>query len=115
MANYNDLPAYKASYDLVLEIFKQVKEFNKEYKYTIGENIKKESIKLLMLIYKANSTRDKGKIILRAREKLEVIRMLVRITKDLHQINTKKLVLLNKKIEKVSKQLTGWQKSLKNN
>jgi hypothetical protein len=33
--------------------------------------------------------------------------------KDLHQINIKKFVQINKQVENVSKQLTGWQKSLK--
>ena len=35
MITYNHLPVYKASYDLMLEIFRVVKEFNREYKYTI--------------------------------------------------------------------------------
>ena len=35
MATYDNLPVYKASYDLLVEIFQFVKTFNKEYKYTI--------------------------------------------------------------------------------
>ena len=34
MALYNELPVYKATYDLLLGIFKFTKEFSKEYKYT---------------------------------------------------------------------------------
>jgi len=35
MATYDNLPVYKASYDLLLLIFNVVKEFKKEYKYTL--------------------------------------------------------------------------------
>jgi hypothetical protein len=39
-----ELPIYKATYDLVLVVFRLVKNFTKEYKYTLGESIKKDSI-----------------------------------------------------------------------
>jgi hypothetical protein len=42
MAVYNFLPVYKTSYELLLELFRFTKDFNKEYKYTIGESIKKD-------------------------------------------------------------------------
>jgi len=37
MAYYNDLPVYKFSYDLLLAVFLSAKNFNKDYRYTIGE------------------------------------------------------------------------------
>jgi hypothetical protein len=61
MALNNELPVYKATYDLLLEIFKFTKEFGKEYKYTVGENLKKQTIDLLTLIYRANSRKDNKK------------------------------------------------------
>lgn len=39
MAIYLHLPVYKASYDLLVELFKFTKDFNREYKYTLGESI----------------------------------------------------------------------------
>ena len=47
MALYSDLPVYKSTYDLLLAIFSFTKEFGKEYKYTVGERLKKETIELL--------------------------------------------------------------------
>jgi len=38
MARYDDLPVYKAGYDLWLAIFFMYKKFNKDYKYTMGES-----------------------------------------------------------------------------
>ena len=113
MALHSELPVYKASYDLLLEIFQFTKEFSKEYKYTVGESLKNETIELLTLIFRANSRTDKLQVLQEARERIEVIRLFIRLMKDLHQINIKKFVQVNQKVEEVSRQLTGWQKSLK--
>jgi hypothetical protein len=62
-----------------LEIFLFTKEFSKEYKYTVGESLKKETIDLLPLIFRANSRSDKNAVLQQARESIEVIRLLARI------------------------------------
>ena len=113
MALYNELPIYIAIYDLLLAIFKFIKDFSKEYKYTVGESLKKETIELLTLIYRANSRHQKDDVLQQAREQIEVIRLLIRVMKDMRQINIEKFVKINEVIENVSKQLTGWQKSVK--
>jgi|TARA_B100000959_G_scaffold129935_1_gene136351 hypothetical protein len=113
MGRYNELPVYKASYDLLLEIFRFTKNISKEFKYTVGESLKKETTKLITLIYRANSKKDKYDVIQEARERIEIIRLFIRLMKDLKQISIKRFVLVNKQIENVSKQLTGWQKKIK--
>lgn len=35
MGLHNELPVYKASYDLLIAIFEFSRHFNKEYKYTV--------------------------------------------------------------------------------
>jgi hypothetical protein len=47
MAKYDELPVYKVSYDLLLEIFRFTKEFNREFKYTVGESLRKETLELI--------------------------------------------------------------------
>ncbi len=112
MVTYDELPVYKATYDLLLEMFHFTKDFKKEFKYTVGESLKKETIELITLIYRANSRTDKRATLQTAREHIEVIRLLVRLMKDIQQISIKRFVNVNKQIENVSKQLTGWQKSV---
>ena len=57
MMIYDNLPVYKIAYDLNIELFMLVKSFEREYKYTLGEKLKNNSLKLIINIYKAN--RDK--------------------------------------------------------
>ena len=69
-------------------------------------------MKLMLLIYRANSSEDKRYSgISEAREVLEVIQLLLRLTKDLKQITLEDFVSLSKNIENISKQLLGWQRS----
>ena len=72
MKLHNELPVYKATYDLLLDVFKFTKEFGKEYKYTVGESLKKHTIDLLTLIYRANSRKDKQEVLQEAREGVEL-------------------------------------------
>ena len=111
MAIYNHLPVYKASYDFLVELFRFTKDFSREYKYTLGESIKKETIEMITNIYRANSNYSKAAIIQSARENVEVIRLYLRLLKDLKQVNLKKFVCLNEKVESVSRQLSAWQRS----
>jgi hypothetical protein len=57
VALFTNLPVYKLGYDFLLEIYKRTKTFSREYKFTIGEKMKQESLDLLINIYKANKSR----------------------------------------------------------
>ncbi len=59
MSRYDELPVYKATYDLLIGIFRFTKDFSREYKYTVGEKLKNETLDLIILIYRANSKKIK--------------------------------------------------------
>ncbi len=114
MSTYDNLPVYKVSYDLLLELFCFTKNFSREYKFTIGESIKNETINMITNIYRANSAQSSRKDMIQlARENTETIRLFLRLLKDLKQINLEKFIRLNEKIESVSKQLAAWHRSSK--
>ncbi len=111
MSTYDNLSVYRASYDLLVELFRFTKNFSREYKFTLGENIKKETVEMITNIYRANSSfLGRKEKIQSARENVETIRLFLRLLKDLRQVDLKKFVFLNEKIESVSRQLTGWEK-----
>ena len=43
MALYYDLPVDRDTYKLILKIFECTKDFSKEYKYTLGQDMKKNA------------------------------------------------------------------------
>ena len=54
MALYYDLPVYRDTYRLVLKIFEVTKDFPKEYKYSLGQDMKRDALQLVRRIYRAN-------------------------------------------------------------
>ena len=113
MSMYDQLPVYKSSYDLLLQIFEQKKQFPRDFRYTVGERLSSEGMELIIHIFKANRIEAKGEFLLKARENIEVIRLLFRLMKDLKQISLKRFIAINEKIEEVSRQLAGWMKTVR--
>ena len=44
MALYYELPVYRDVYNLILMIFECTKDFSKEYKYTLGQDMKRDAL-----------------------------------------------------------------------
>ena len=54
MALYYDLPVYRDTYRLILKIFEYTKDFSREYKYTLGQDMKRDALQLVRSIYRAS-------------------------------------------------------------
>ncbi|MFQ3170787.1 MAG: hypothetical protein ACI9DG_000811 [Oleispira sp.] len=59
MALYYDLPVYQDTYQLTLKIFEVTKDFPKEYKYSLGQDMKRDALQLVRGIYRANKSTAK--------------------------------------------------------
>ena len=59
MALYYDLPVFKDVYQMTLRIFQVTTNFPREYKFTLGQDLKRDCILLVRYIYRANKTKDK--------------------------------------------------------
>lgn len=112
MALFNELSVYKIGYDFLLEIYHRTKGFPREYKFSLGEKMKQASLDLLIDVYKANKSRKEARIthIENARQSVETLRLLLRISKDLQLLSAKGFASLSMMIQDLSKQLTAWQK-----
>jgi hypothetical protein len=59
MALYYELQVFKDVYTLVQKVFLYTQEFPREYKYTLGQDMKRDAIQLVRSIYRANKAKDK--------------------------------------------------------
>ena len=55
MAQYQHLPIYKVTYELLQQITKVTKDFPRDYKHSLGAKLREEVVDLVVFIYKANS------------------------------------------------------------
>lgn len=60
MALYTELPLYRDTYQLILKVYEITKEFSKEYKYTLGQDMKRDALQLMRSIYRANKRRERA-------------------------------------------------------
>ncbi len=58
-ALYYDLPVYQDTYHLILKVFELTREFPREYKYTLGQDMKRDGLVLVRSIYRANKAKEK--------------------------------------------------------
>jgi len=111
MAQYHHLPIYKLTYDLLLRTMQVTKEFPREFKYTLGQRLKDEIMELVVLIYRANSARDKQTHIDGILERVQVVQLLIRLAHDMRILARKHYADLAEKTDSLARQAQGWKKS----
>ena len=110
MAQYAHIPIFQKTYILTVNIYKATSNFKREYKYTLGEKLKLVCNELLDLIVVVNSAEDKRQLLETLNNKLETLRIHLRLSFDLKIISRGQLGELNKQIQEIGKQIGGWQK-----
>ena len=115
MSKNQDLPIYKATYDLMLSLMNYVKNMEKGYKQLIGNKLLDECSESILMIYKANYARGKERVncINLLKNKLEVLQLLIRLSKDLRLISIKQFSNLIEIQDSINKQINGWLKYAK--
>jgi len=111
MAHYEHLPIYKSALDLCIYFEKIVRNFNRNHKYVIGADLRRLSMKAVMLIIKANDVRNKTPLLLQLKDVLEEIKILIKICKEVKAFNNfKSFVFSVKLVDSVIRQCAGWIK-----
>ncbi len=82
MARSEHLPIYKASYDLCLYFEQIVRGFSRYHKYGLGSDLRDGARRVLRLVMRANSRRDKTPVLVEIREEIEELKVLVRLGHD---------------------------------
>ena len=109
MALYYDLPVYRDTYKLILKIFECTKDFPKEYKYTLGQDMKRDGLQLVRVIYRANKATDKKVHLEHFLDEFELLKLELRLCKDLKILSLKKQAELTELMDGIGKQITGWR------
>jgi hypothetical protein len=111
MAQYQHLPIYKLTYDLLLRTMLATKDFPREYKYTLGQKLKDELIELVVLIYRANSAVTKEQHIAMIVERVQVIQLMMRLAHDMKILTRRHYAALAEMTDSLARQAQGWLKS----
>lgn len=109
MALYYELPVYRDTYQLILKIFEFTKDFSKEYKYTLGQDMKRDALQLVRSIYRANKSQQKAVYLEEFMDNFELLKLEIRLCIDMRILPIKKQAELSLLMENIGKQITGWR------
>jgi len=112
MAQYEHLPIYKAAFDLLVYLEKTVAGFSRYHKYTHGAALRDGAREALLLVIRANSASDKRPVLEDLRLKIEELKTLIRLCKELKAFpNFKAFETSINKLTVIARQNEGWLKS----
>jgi len=112
MARYEHLPIYKQAMDVAVHFEKVVAGFSRYHKYTLGSELRTKSHEVVALIVKANAARDRQTELLRLREALDELLILVRLAKEVRAFRSfKSFQFATEQVVTVCRQNEGWLRS----
>ena len=109
MALYYDLPGFHDVYDMVLLLFQYTKDFPREYKFTLGQDMKRDGLTLVRSIYRANKAKEKEQYLEQFLDDFELLKLEIRLAVDLRLITIKQQSELSLLLSAIGKQITGWR------
>ncbi len=109
MALYYDLPVFHDVYDMVLLLFQYTKDFPREYKFTLGQDMKRDGLTLVRSIYRANKAKEKEQYLEQFLDDFELLKLEIRLAVDLRLITIKQQSELSLLLSAIGKQITGWR------
>jgi len=109
----SELSVVTKTYDLALWLVQRASGFSREHRYTLGGRIEDGMLEVLELLVEASYTRDRTGLLRRANLRLDRVRFLVRMAKDLRLISLKQYEHAAAGLNGIGQEVGGWARSLK--
>ena len=103
--------AVTKAYDILLWMIGHVGKFPRSHRFVLGERIETRMLNVLELLVRAAYTREKRDYLQKANTDLQVLRLLVRLGKDLGFTSVKQYEFISHELVGLGQQVGGWAKS----
>ena len=107
-ADNHPLHVYKTGFDCMVSVYKLVENMKRGYKYSVGEELKKDAFRLGLIAFRIAQQKrnvNKSKLYEAAFQQVDVVRLRLRLLQELHQLNITAFTRVNTQIEYFVKQL----------
>ncbi|QEZ47215.1 four helix bundle protein [Cupriavidus oxalaticus] len=111
MAIHTNLPIYKVAYDLLDAATELAKNMPRDFKASIGGKLRDECIEIIVLIFRANTAREKAPHLMDLVERLQVAELLLRLSVDKRLISKPQYAKAVALTNSIGKQANGWRRS----
>jgi hypothetical protein len=110
-----DIPIFKKAYDLYKLFHEYRKVVPKQDRFTVFERCEHLILEVIENILQASSEQKQAKVptLERCSLKLNMLRVFIRLMKDVKAIDAKKYVALEAIVDEIGRMLGGWIRSTK--
>ncbi len=110
MALHTSLPIYKVAYDLLGVAHDVTRNMPRDFRTSLGGEIRRECLEMVVLISRANAARDKVHHLDELLERNERVAVLTRLSKDKRFIGLRQYAQVAQLTTQIGKQANGWRK-----
>ncbi len=100
---HTELPVYRDTYQLALKIVDYVREFPREYKYALGQDMKRDVLQLMRSIYRANKHKNRAEHLEMFLDELELLKLEICLCVDMKLLSIKKQTVLTDLMTRIGK------------
>jgi hypothetical protein len=101
------------AYDFVLWLLPKAEKFPRSYRFTLGERLVAGGIDLLLALVEASYTSDKLPAIEAGNRRVNAVRYLLRLSKDLRLLSVDAYAFASERVEEIGRMVGGWRRSLR--
>ena len=109
LALTEQLPVYRDVYKLIRIVFDFTQTFPREYKYSLGQDMKRDAINLTRSIYRANRSVSKKEWLEDFLDNFEILKLEIRLCVDLRLLTLRRQSEISPLLESIGKQVTAWK------
>ena len=106
----NEISALTKTYDLIAWMVPTLEKLPKSQRFLLGDRIQSALLDILEHLIRAAYSKKKENDLREANLKLETVRYLVRLTKDLKYLNIKRYEFASRSIDGIGSEIGGWLK-----
>lgn len=110
-APFNSLPVYGAAYRLAVEATEMASRLERNYRYSLGEDVRRGVKDALLRITLAGKNEDREENIRSARLSMLEVQLCLRLMNDLKVLPDKRYVVFLDMTEDIIRQLSNWERS----
>lgn len=104
-------PALEKTYRFLLWLVPTVEKFPRAQKFMLGDRIQATALDVLEGLIDATYTRDRATHLARVNLRLEKLRILFRLAKDLRFLDVRRYEVSAREIDEIGRLVGGWMKA----
>ncbi|MFH1971645.1 MAG: four helix bundle protein [Patescibacteria group bacterium] len=110
----SDIPIIVRLYDFYKSLSLVITSFPKIKRYTLGQKLDNVTLEIFEIVFSIPQSKEKIILLKKISVKLDLLKILLRLSKDTNAMNNKKYIELQSILQEICKMIGGWIRYSKN-